>query len=112
MRVQGACFSHGARQFHPVGGHALGMLAGIRIAGLDGVRERPNGRPVGLLQLLRALALLLEHLAQVRGIAFELMLALRSLLLDPLQACSKRRNSLLTGTGAQFLTIGARQSSS
>jgi hypothetical protein len=87
------------------------MLAGIRIAGLDGIREGPNGRSIGPPELLRTRSLLLEDLAQVRGIALQLTLALRSLLLDPLQAYPKRRSSFLTGTGTQIVTIGARQRS-
>ena len=87
------------------------MLAGIRIARLDGVRERPNGRAVGPAQLLRAGALLLEHLAQVGGVALELALAGRRLLLRALEACTKQGNRVLTGTGAQIVTIGARQRS-
>ena len=87
------------------------MLAGIRIAGLDGVRERANGRPVGAAQLLRAGALLLEDLSEVGGVALQLALTGRCLLLRAFEPCPKQGNSLLTGTGAQFLTIGARQRS-
>ena len=101
----------GAGELHPVGGDALGMLAGIRVAGLDGVRERANGRPVGAAQLLRAGALLLEDLAQIGGVALQLALTGRRLLLRALKACTKQGNSVLTGTGAQFVTIGARQRS-
>ena len=74
----------GAGELHPVGGDALGMLAGIRIARLDGVRQRAHGRAVGAAQLLRARALLLEHLAQIGGVALELALARGGLLLGAL----------------------------
>ena len=100
-----------AGQLHSVGGDAFRMLAGIRIARLDGVAERPHGRPIGAPQLLRAGALLLEHLAQIRRVAFELTLSGRGLLLRALKACTEERNRVLTGTGAQIVTIGARQRS-
>ena len=87
------------------------MLAGIRVARLDGVLERPHRGPVGASELLRAGALLLEHLSQIGGVALQLALSGRSLLLRALKPCTKEGNSLLTGTGAQFVTIGARQRS-
>ena len=87
------------------------MLAGIRVARLDRVRECANSCPIGPAQLLRAGALLLEDLAQIGRVALELTLALGGLLLGPLQACTQSRNSLLSGTGIQFVTIGARQRS-
>ena len=95
----------------PVGGDALGVLAGVGVARLDGVGERAHRGAVGAPELLRAGALLLEDLAQVGGVALELTLARRGLLLGALQACPQRRDSLLTGTGTQIVTIGARQRS-
>ena len=59
-----------------VGGHALGVLAGVGVAGLDGVGQRAHGGHVGVAQLLRAGALGLEGLAQVGGVALELTLLL------------------------------------
>ena len=87
------------------------MLAGIRIARFDGVAERPHRGAIGASELLRAGALLLEDLAQIGGVAFQLPLSGRSLLLRALKACTEERNCLLTGTGAQIVTIGARQRS-
>ena len=62
-------------------------------------------------ELLRAGAFLLEHLAQVGRVALQLALSGRGLLLRALKACTEERNCLLTSTGAQFVTIGARQRS-
>ncbi|MDA0172511.1 hypothetical protein OJ998_25640 [Solirubrobacter taibaiensis] len=87
------------------------MLAGIRIARLDGITQRANRGPIGASELLRASALLLEDLAQIGCVAFQLPLSGRSLLLRALKACTEERNCFLTGTGAQFVTIGARQRS-
>ena len=56
----------------PVGGDALGVLAGVGVARLDGVGERAHRGRVGAAQLLGARALLLEGLAQVGGVALEL----------------------------------------
>ena len=53
----------------PVGGDALGVLAGVGVARLDRARERAHGEHVGAMQLLRARALLDERLAQVGGVA-------------------------------------------
>ncbi len=87
------------------------MLTRICIPGLDRIRECSNGCPIGPAQLLRAAALLLEHLSKVGGVALKLTLAGRSLLLRAFEPCPKQGNSVLTGTGAQFVTIGARQRS-
>ena len=53
-------------------GDPLGVLARIRIARLDRVRQGPHGSGVGARQLLRARALLLEGLAQVSRVALQL----------------------------------------
>ena len=58
----------------PVRRDPLGVLAGVRVARLDGIGQRPDGRHVRAAQLLRAGALLLEGLAQVGGVALELLL--------------------------------------
>src|SRR5262249_53539892 len=79
----------GPRELHSVGRDALGMLPGIRIARLDGIRESPNGRSVGPPQLLRAGALLFEHFAQVSRVTLQLTLTLSRLLLRALKACTK-----------------------
>ena len=100
-----------ASQLHPVGRDPLRMLAGIGVARFHGITERPHRGPVGPPELLRAGSLLLEHLAQIGGIAFKLPLSGRSLLLRALKACTEERNCFLTGTGAQIVTIGARQRS-
>ena len=100
-----------AREFHSVGGDTLSMFAGIRVARLDCVRKCANGCPIGPAQLLRAGALLLEDFSEVGGVALQLTLARRSLLLRAFEPCPKQGNSVLTGTGAQVLTIGARQRS-
>ena len=102
----------GPGQLHPVGGDALGVLAGIRIAGLDGIRKRAHRRAVGPAELLRAGALLLEHLPEIGGVALELALSRRGLLFRALKARTEQRNRVLSGTGAQIFTIGARQTSS
>ena len=56
----------------PVGGHALGVLAGIGVTRLDRVAQRPHGRHVRALKGLRALPLGDERRAQIRCISFEL----------------------------------------
>ena len=61
-------------ELQPVGGDALGVAAGVGVARLDGARERAHGEHVGLPQLLGAGTLLLEGLAQVGGVALELLL--------------------------------------
>ena len=61
------------------------MLARVGVARLDGVGEREHGGLVGAPQLLGADALLLEHLAQVGGVALELALARRGLALQPVE---------------------------
>ena len=98
----------GAGQLHPVRGDALGVLAGVRVARLDGVRQRAHGRAVGAAQLLRARALLLEDLAQIGGVALELALACGGLLLGSPQACTQGRDGVLV-YGAQVVTFGAFQ---
>ncbi len=60
----------------PVGGDALGVLARVGVARLDGVAQRPHRGHVGPAQLMAALALALERLAQIRGIALELLFLL------------------------------------
>ena len=57
-----------AGDLDPVGGHPFGVLARVRVPGLDGVGQGANGGPVGARQLLGAGALLLEGFAQVLGI--------------------------------------------
>ena len=59
-----------------VGRDPLGVLAGVGVARLDRVGQRAHGREVGVAQLLRARPLLLEGLAQVGGVALELVLLL------------------------------------
>jgi hypothetical protein len=63
----------------PVGRDALGVLAGVGVPGLHGVRERAHRGHVGRAQLLAACALLLERLAQVARVALELALLRRRL---------------------------------
>jgi hypothetical protein len=81
VRVQ----TGGLGEGDPVGGHALGVLARVRVARLDRVRQRLHGRPVGVAQLQRAVALLLEDLAQIGGVALELALTRGRLPLRALQ---------------------------
>jgi len=82
LGVIGQPRAHGARDLQAVGGHALGVLARVGVARLDRVGQRPDRRDVGLAQLLRARALLLEGLAQVGGVALQLAGVVGSLLLD------------------------------
>ncbi len=70
---------------HPVGRDSLRVLPGVRVASLDRIGQGPHGRGVGLTQLLGALALLLERLAQVSGVALELVLLFGSLLVALLE---------------------------
>ncbi|MDA0140559.1 hypothetical protein [Solirubrobacter deserti] len=87
------------------------MPAGIRIARLNGIGQGLHRGAIGAVELLRAGALLLEDVAQIGGVALELALSGSSLLLRALKACTEKRNRFLTSTGAQIVTIGARQRS-
>ena len=73
-----------ARELQPVGGHTLGVVAGVGVARLDRVGQCANRRHVRGTQLLGAPALGLERLAQVRGVPLELALLL-------LQPCDQVR---------------------
>ena len=74
-----------ARDLEAVGGHALGVLAGVGVARLDGVGQGTHRGHVGAAKLLGAGALLLERLAQVGGVALELKLLVGRLALTPAQ---------------------------
>src|SRR5207302_3082360 len=71
-----------AGDLHSVRGHPLRVLAGVGIARFDRVGQRRDRRRVRALELLGARALLLEGLPQVGGVALELTLLQRSLLLS------------------------------
>src|SRR6202012_3046262 len=77
---------------NPVGGDALGVLAGVGVAGLDGVGQRTHSGAVGAGQLLGERALLLERVAQIGGVALELQLLVGSLALTASQLSAKPRD--------------------
>ena len=79
----------------PVGGDALGVLARVGVARLDRVGERQHGRLVGAAQLLRAVALLLEDLAQVGRVVLELALARGGLALEAREPRAQRGDGVL-----------------
>ena len=56
-------------ELQAVGGHALGVLAGVGVARLDGVGERPHGRHVGAADLRGMGALAPDALAELRDVA-------------------------------------------
>ena len=74
------------RNLHPVRGHALRVLACVRVPRLDRVRQRTHSGHVRAPELLRAGAFLLERLAQIGGVALELALLVGRLLLAPAPA--------------------------
>ena len=66
--------SDGLAELERIRSDALGVLAGVRVARLDRVGQRANRCEVGIAQLLRPRALLLERLAQVGRVTLELVL--------------------------------------
>src|SRR3712207_8070200 len=73
------------------------MLVGIVSCVFLMIRRPPRSTLFPYTTLFRSGALLLEDLAQVGGVALELTLSGRSLLLRALKACTEERNSFLTG---------------
>ena len=72
LRHLGQPQPEGACDLHPIRGDSLGVLAGVGVSCLDRIGEGPDGGRVGAPELLRLVALALERLAQVSGVALEL----------------------------------------
>ena len=90
LGVVGQLRAHRPREREAVGGDPLGVLAGVGVARLDRVGQRAHGRDVGRAQLRRSRPLLLERLAQIRGVALELLLLRGGLRLDLVDARPQR----------------------